>query len=219
MCHPLIDKMLQRINHWSTRLLSYAGRLQLIKSVVFGIANFWMQIFPLPKKVIAHIEGHCRRFLWTGKDTASRKAHISWDHTCDMRATGGMNIMAFADWNRATIGKLLWNVCAKKDKLWIRWIHFYYIKNNFVISFQPSPTSSWILKAMFKHTDKLMQSDSWRTFQTTGVYETNKVYKMLRGDRPKVSWRILLYANKARSRSMFTLWMVCQNCLPTKDRL
>ncbi|XP_058776465.1 uncharacterized protein LOC131650776 [Vicia villosa] len=42
---------------------------------------------------------------------------------------------------------------------------------------------------------------------------------MLRGEKPRVIWRILMYANRARPRSMFTLWMVCQNRLPTKDRL
>lgn len=81
-CQPLIEKMLIRLNHWSTRLSSYACRYQLVKSVIFSIPNYWTQIFPLPKKVIAHIEGLCRNFLWTGKDSASKKAPISWDHVC-----------------------------------------------------------------------------------------------------------------------------------------
>ncbi|CAL0333248.1 unnamed protein product [Lupinus luteus] len=35
LCTPLIDKITNRLKHWSTRLLSYAGRLQLIRSVLF----------------------------------------------------------------------------------------------------------------------------------------------------------------------------------------
>lgn len=63
LCKPLIDKILARVQHWTARLLSYAGKLQLIKSVVFSITSYWMQIFPLPKKVLRHIESLCRIFL------------------------------------------------------------------------------------------------------------------------------------------------------------
>ncbi|XP_058726115.1 uncharacterized protein LOC131597432 [Vicia villosa] len=78
-CKPLIDRMLSRINHWSAKLLSYAGRMLLVKSVMFAIANYWMQVFLLPKKVLQHIESLCKRFLWTSKEDMSRKAPISWD--------------------------------------------------------------------------------------------------------------------------------------------
>ncbi|XP_058752813.1 uncharacterized protein LOC131626004 [Vicia villosa] len=207
------------INHWSTRLLSYAGRLQLIRSVIFAITNYWMQIFLLPKKVLNHIDSLCRRFLWTGKDMPSRKSPISWDHICDPRAASGMNLISLAEWNIATIGKLLWNLCAKKDKLWIRWIHFYYIKRNDVNTYQPKANSSWILKAMFKHRDVFCQSALWHEFQATGKYDTSKMYRMMRGDKPRVAWRSLMFNNHARPRAIFTLWMACQNRLPTKDRL
>lgn len=83
MCQPLIEKMLERLNHWSTRLLSYASRMQLVKNVLFVIANCWMQIFPLPKKVRNHVESICRIFLWTGKDSPSKNAHVSWEHMCE----------------------------------------------------------------------------------------------------------------------------------------
>lgn len=35
-CQPLIENMVKKINHWSTRLFSYAGRFLLVKSVVFS---------------------------------------------------------------------------------------------------------------------------------------------------------------------------------------
>ncbi|XP_058769802.1 uncharacterized protein LOC131643564 [Vicia villosa] len=93
-CQPLIDKMICRFSHWCTRLLSYAGRLQLVKSILFAIDNYWLQIFPLPKKILAHVESLCRRFLWTGQDTDSMKAPISWEHVCDPVVVGGLNVIA-----------------------------------------------------------------------------------------------------------------------------
>lgn len=51
----LVEKILVRINQWSLRLLSFAGRIQLINSVLFALTNYWLQCQPLPKKVIKKI--------------------------------------------------------------------------------------------------------------------------------------------------------------------
>ena len=46
--YPLIEKMSTRINCWSAKLLSYAGRLQLKQSVLYSIQKFWCRHFILP---------------------------------------------------------------------------------------------------------------------------------------------------------------------------
>ncbi|KAH0724700.1 hypothetical protein KY284_000565 [Solanum tuberosum] len=46
-CQPLIDKMMGRITNWTVKFLSYAGRLQLVKSVLRTMQTFWTQIFML----------------------------------------------------------------------------------------------------------------------------------------------------------------------------
>ena len=74
---PLLDKILGRIHWWSSKLLFYAGRIQLVRSR--GVENFWAQIFYLPKKLMKTIEDVCRSFIWTGKEGISRKASVAWD--------------------------------------------------------------------------------------------------------------------------------------------
>ena len=54
-CEPLVEKITARIMCWSANLLSYARRLQLIKSVLFSLQNFWCRIFLLPKGVMKRI--------------------------------------------------------------------------------------------------------------------------------------------------------------------
>ncbi|XP_058750883.1 uncharacterized protein LOC131623906 [Vicia villosa] len=78
----LIEKILVRIKHWTAKLLTYAGRLQLIKSVSFSIANYWMVCFPIPKNVISKIDALCRSYFWTGKDSISRKSLVAWSLVC-----------------------------------------------------------------------------------------------------------------------------------------
>lgn len=77
-CMMLAKKIVDKINHWSAHLLRFFGRLQLIKSVMFAITNFWMQCIPLSKKVIKKVEVVCHSFLWSCIDDKSRKSSIAW---------------------------------------------------------------------------------------------------------------------------------------------
>ncbi|KAL2921921.1 hypothetical protein RDABS01_013412 [Bienertia sinuspersici] len=40
-CEKLVDKMCAKIKMWSSRNLSYAGRLQLVNSVLLSISSYW----------------------------------------------------------------------------------------------------------------------------------------------------------------------------------
>ncbi|XP_058752910.1 uncharacterized protein LOC131626107 [Vicia villosa] len=169
MCQPLIERRISRLNHWCTRILSYADRVQLVRSVLFPIANYWMQVFHLPKKIIHHVETMCRSFIWKGKDNLSRKAHVSWESMCDP-VSAGRNTINLTLWSRATIGKMLWNLCAKADKLWIRWINMYYIKGRECTNFIPPQQCSWTLKCMFEFEIELRMTDLEGSYPAPEVY-------------------------------------------------
>ncbi|KAL0289800.1 UNVERIFIED_CONTAM: hypothetical protein Sradi_7064800 [Sesamum radiatum] len=65
-CRPLLQKIDDRLAGWRHLTLSFAGRVQLIKSVLSAMHAYWASVFLLPKKVIKEIEGRMRRFLWYG---------------------------------------------------------------------------------------------------------------------------------------------------------
>ncbi|XP_019240180.1 PREDICTED: uncharacterized protein LOC109220174 [Nicotiana attenuata] len=157
--------MLARIKSWTTRYLSYAGRIQLVKSVLYSIQVYWSQVFVLPKKVVQMIEATCRSFLWTGGSDLSKKALIAWDRVCLPKAAGGLNILDIYTWNWAAIGKLLWNICRKKDCLWVKWIHAYYIKTGEVWETKTTK-ASWVVQ-------KIIKAKSM--FEKIGLHETDVV--------------------------------------------
>jgi hypothetical protein len=57
-----------RINSWISKKLSFAGRLQLLNSILYNIQVYWTGIFILPKKIIKAIEQKFNMFLWNEKD-------------------------------------------------------------------------------------------------------------------------------------------------------
>lgn len=113
-CWPLVKKNTAGINYWTSKLLSYLGTLQLIKSVIFGVQCYWDHIFLLPKKVLKMIEATCRSILCTDKSTISKKALVSWEKICMPQVAGGLNVLNLYHWNKAGVAKHLWANTKKK---------------------------------------------------------------------------------------------------------
>lgn len=63
---PLVETIAAKVKCWTSRFLSYGGRVQLIKSVLFEMQTYWAQVFLLKKKVISMVTAICRDFLWHG---------------------------------------------------------------------------------------------------------------------------------------------------------
>lgn len=47
-CVSLVSKITARIRTWYAKFLSYAGRVELVRSVIGGIQNYWAHIYCLP---------------------------------------------------------------------------------------------------------------------------------------------------------------------------
>lgn len=124
-CNPLIDKVKQRLINWKNKLLSYAGRLQLIQSVLSSIQIFWSSVFILPMYVSHVIEKIMRGFLWNQGVMQKGKAKVKWQDVCGLKIQGVLGIKSLHSWNIALMSKHIWNVVSKKDSLWVRWINSY----------------------------------------------------------------------------------------------
>ncbi|XP_074320627.1 uncharacterized protein LOC141657334 [Silene latifolia] len=55
MFDSLILKIQTKLQHWSAKSLTYAGKAQLLDAVIFGIENFWCSSVLLPKNVLHQI--------------------------------------------------------------------------------------------------------------------------------------------------------------------
>lgn len=90
-CESLVSTITARINSWLVKHLSFAGQLQLIKSVLCSLQVYWCRIFILPKKVISLLEHKLNRFLWCGQDVKA-KAKVTWYKFCTPRKEVGLGI-------------------------------------------------------------------------------------------------------------------------------
>ena len=75
----LIDRCREKVDGWMAKTLSYSGRIELIKSVIIGTIQYWVQAFNFPKSVIRTLERLCsfsRETRWQlghGRSSVSRR--------------------------------------------------------------------------------------------------------------------------------------------------
>jgi hypothetical protein len=73
-CHlqPFADKVKLKLSSWKASLLSMAGRVQLIKSVIQSMLIYNITLYSWPVSLIKEVEKHFRNFIWSG-DIDKRK--------------------------------------------------------------------------------------------------------------------------------------------------
>ncbi|KAL0420603.1 UNVERIFIED_CONTAM: LINE-1 retrotransposable element O protein [Sesamum latifolium] len=73
---------------WSSLSLSFAARVQLLKSVILALNVYWAMEFILPKGVLKAIDARMRNFLWRGGRDAG-VAKVAWVDVCKPLEEGG----------------------------------------------------------------------------------------------------------------------------------
>lgn len=118
---PLMTKLTKCFHSWSVKIISFAGRLQLLKSVIFGIINIWVSAFALPKGCVKNIESLCKRFLWSGNIDKKGIAKVSWTTVCLPKEEGGLGLRNISVWNQVLCLKFIWILLTSSTSLWADW--------------------------------------------------------------------------------------------------
>ncbi|KAL0292135.1 UNVERIFIED_CONTAM: Transposon TX1 uncharacterized protein [Sesamum radiatum] len=128
-CQPLLQKIDARIRGWDGVGLSFAGRVQLIKSVLLAFEVYWAMAFLLPKGVIKEIVKRIRTFLWKG-NSSSGYPKVAWESVCKPIEEGGQGMRDILALNRALMSRHLWSIIKhEKESIWVEWITHYRLRD------------------------------------------------------------------------------------------
>lgn len=120
---PLIAKVDKKLSGRSSSLLSQAGRVSLINTVLDGLSMHFMSALLLPAGVRSAIESRRRAFLWTGKDKCrGGNCLVSWDKVCMLKKDGGLGIKRLDTKNACLMLKLLHRIFHPGSSSWGNWI-------------------------------------------------------------------------------------------------
>ncbi|XP_024009942.1 uncharacterized protein LOC112085147 [Eutrema salsugineum] len=148
---PLIEKIRGRISSWTIRQLSYAGRLQLIRSVLMSITNFWMNAYRLPSACVREIEKLCAAFLWSGPSLNTNKSKVAWNMITRKKTEGGLGLRPLKEVNTVSGLKLIWRLLSPNQSLWKKWVFMYLIrKDTFWSVGDKQNAGSWMWRKILK---------------------------------------------------------------------
>lgn len=143
---PLTTKIKNCLLSWTSKALSYAGRLVLIKSVIASITNFWCAAFCLPQACIDDIESMCSAFLWSGSPNITSRAKIAWEDVCCPREEGGLGIRRVKDVSTVFMLKLIWHTAS----LWVSWVRHYLLRDAVLWDAKDTGLGSWVWRKLLR---------------------------------------------------------------------
>ncbi|XP_057247418.1 uncharacterized protein LOC130589840 [Beta vulgaris subsp. vulgaris] len=178
-----------------------------------------MQLGTLPFKYLG-ITLSAKKLTYSQCNTIeSKKAPIAWSRFYDPKSYGGWNLVNMTLWNKAAMLKLLWAIAYKSDRLWVNWVHAYYIKRLKYTTVSITANTSWLLRKIIDTRENLNLLGGWNEVSKAGKFSIKQAYKLLQGAQPSVPWKRLICNNHASPKSKFIVWLAIHNRLATTDRL
>ena len=219
---PILDKIADYISSWKCSSLSYAGRTELIRSILQGVECFWLSILPVPASVIDKLIRLCRVFLWN-----SQHSLVSWKDVSLPKAEGGLGLKELRSWNSVLLIKVLWNFHKEKDALWVRWVHQNYLNGSSIWTWVPNKRDSPLLKRIFALRDILCQKEgsvehatarllSWGPGESLSL---DKVYDYFRPRGHPTAWANVIWKSAIVPKHSIILWLGAKDKLLTRDKL
>ncbi|CAN1153049.1 LINE-1 retrotransposable element ORF2 protein [Linum perenne] len=223
-CKALIDSITARVTDWHARKLSYAGKCQLIDSVIGGKLQYWMTHFVLPSGVIKEVEQICNAFLW-GKAVGEGKAKVAWYLVALPKEEGGVGLRDMRSWNYANVARHIWSLLMKVGSLWVAWIGKYRLKGRDFWEVK-STVGSWHWTKLLKLRSKVRQYfdiDADGDVMWKGTYmpkfRVSKVWNDIRPTAPKVKWYEAVWKDLSIPRRSFITWLIVIDRVATKDKI
>ncbi|GAU20609.1 hypothetical protein TSUD_33450 [Trifolium subterraneum] len=123
---PVVDAMNKRLSTWTSRHLSFGGRLTLINSVLSSLPLYFFSFFKLPSCILKILEQMQRNLLWGGGAENKKICWVKWDQICLPKAQGGLGVKNLCMFNVALLNKWKWRFVSENEALWTDFLRFRY---------------------------------------------------------------------------------------------
>ena len=115
---PVVDKIAAKLTSWKGLLLSYIGRIQLVKATIQGILLHSFFIYAWPQPSLKLLDSYTRNFiLWTVDMLKKKLVQVSWAKLCTPIASRELRVRPLQDINKAAMLRLGW-LLVTSDGAW-----------------------------------------------------------------------------------------------------
>ncbi|KAE8681890.1 hypothetical protein F3Y22_tig00111298pilonHSYRG00016 [Hibiscus syriacus] len=118
----LVQMVQRKLSGWKASCLSLAGRITLVRAVLFVIPSYIMQTAVIPKHICLDFERLIRQFVWGNYNSKNGIPLVKWDDVRRSVPEGGLGFRKIAIQNEAFLMKLAFNLLTRKNDLWVKFI-------------------------------------------------------------------------------------------------
>ncbi|XP_059302212.1 uncharacterized protein LOC132054176 [Lycium ferocissimum] len=93
----MLAKIIKKLNRWQSKMLSFGGRIVLIKSVLQAVPTYILSAIKPHKGIINLMDKHFCNFLWGSKEGKNKYHWSSWENLCYPKHESGIGIRRMRD--------------------------------------------------------------------------------------------------------------------------
>ncbi|XP_074362175.1 putative mitochondrial protein AtMg00310 [Apium graveolens] len=117
----LKDRLWNKIQGWSAKCLSKAGKAILLRTVAQAIPSYAMSCFMLPKTLCNDLEKMMNSYWWGSQNNNGKDIKwASWTNMSMAKESGGLAFRDLQGFNIALLGKQCWNLLNNPCSLVVR---------------------------------------------------------------------------------------------------
>lgn len=111
-CHlrPIVEKVVAKFASWKGKLLSFAGRLELVKSSICCMLVHSFSVYKWSSSLIVVLERSIRNFISTGDVNKRKLVSVAWKNIVFLSRSGGLRVRNLRKYNFSLLKKLAWNI-------------------------------------------------------------------------------------------------------------
>lgn len=147
---------------WKEKLLSFAGREIMIKSVANAIPIFPMSCFRFPKKTCVELNSMISKFWWGQHSDEGRIHWKAWNNLSSSKGEGGMGFRDLELFNRALLAKTAWRMLQEPNAMWVKIMKGIYFPNEGLLSAKRGSKASWGWSSILEGRELLKEDLFWK---------------------------------------------------------
>ncbi|GJZ71682.1 hypothetical protein Tco_0635533 [Tanacetum coccineum] len=86
---PVVEKFKNNIADWKAKMMSFEGRLTLVKLALGSLPLYYFSMFRVPLSVLKNLERIRKNFFWGGVGEGKRISWVKWDSILASFREGG----------------------------------------------------------------------------------------------------------------------------------